>query len=266
MILITGSTGYLGFKVTQKLLNEKRIPATDLILWLHAKNNDEFTAKQVSLLQRLGPIATGIKFAEGSLQSETPFASVDASKIHTIIHSAALTAFNIDEQAANSVNIEGSRKVFDFASRCENLVNLVQVSTLYASGMKTGSIAEEFLDSTPGFANHYERSKWTAETILRDQYHQLPWQILRVATILCDDDDGNVIQQNAVHNTLKLFYYGLISLLPGREETPLYLITGEFAANAVVHCATDETSRHSIFGSIRISPRFFDLILPQRIV
>jgi hypothetical protein len=35
-----------------------------------------------------------------------------------------------------------------------------------------------------------------------------------------------------VHNTLQLLYYGLISTLPGLPDTPLYFVTGDFAADA----------------------------------
>jgi hypothetical protein len=42
-----------------------------------------------------------------------------------------------------------------------------------------------------------------------------------------------VIQHNAVHNTLKLLYYGLISLMPGFAKTPVYLVTGEEVARSI---------------------------------
>ena len=43
--------------------------------------------------------------------------------------------------------------------------------------------------------------------------------------MIADDASGAVTQQNAFHNTLKLFYYGLLALMPGACDTPLYFIT-----------------------------------------
>lgn len=50
-------------------------------------------------------------------------------------------------------------------------------------------------------------------------------------------------QYNALHNTLKLFYYGLLSLVPGKPETPVYFVTGKFATDAVFNLMNDSRSK-----------------------
>jgi hypothetical protein len=83
-----------------------------------------------------------------------------------------------------------------------------------------------------GFANHYEWSKWAAEeTVLSAP--GLPVSVLRLPTVIADGDDGQVTQYNAFHNTLKLFFYGLLSLLPGQPSTPLSLATAAFTTAAI---------------------------------
>jgi nucleoside-diphosphate-sugar epimerase len=62
----------------------------------------------------------------------------------------------------------------------------------------------------------------------------LPWRILRVATVVADDAAGHVTQHNAFHETLKLWFHGLLPLVPGDGTTPLYLVTGDFVASTVV--------------------------------
>src|SRR4030095_6320923 len=52
-----------------------------------------------------------------------------------------------------------------------------------------------------------------------------------------------VSQYNAFHNTLKLFYYGLLSLIPGRAETPIYFVTGEFATDSVFELMQNSLNR-----------------------
>ena len=57
--------------------------------------------------------------------------------------------------------------------------------------------------------------------------------VLRLPTIIADGDDGQVTQYNAFHNTLKLYFYGLLSLVPGDPSTPVSLATAAFTTAAI---------------------------------
>jgi nucleoside-diphosphate-sugar epimerase len=159
--------------------------------------------------------------------------SVNPRQVGSIVHSAAVTRFNVDETTAQSVNVEGTGKLLDFASQCDGLDSVAILSTVYASGLKPGLIEEKPFRSDWGFANHYERSKQAAEAMVLERYNHLPWRIFRVATVVSDNASGRVTQFNAFHNTLKLLYYGLMSLVPGRSSTPLYFLAGDFAVDAM---------------------------------
>ncbi len=232
--LITGSDGYLGSRVTKALLE-----STDaqLFLWLRASSSSEFEQKKNSMTDILDLRSKDLRrveFYSGNLTEDGCFATIDPTVVSNIIHLAAVTRFNVDEETARSVNLEGTSRVIEFARNCRNLERLCHVSTVYASGKRSGVIDEEPVTGSDGFANHYERSKWAAEAELIDKCVGIPWSIVRVATVLADDVTGHVSQHNAVHNTLKLLYYGLLSVIPGDASTPLYLVTGEFAADAVI--------------------------------
>ncbi len=242
--LITGVTGYVGARVASKVLNESDAP---VVLWTQASSADEAAARTKVLEQKFGAASLRIQYRFGRLEDAEPFASVDASEIGTIVHSAAVTRFNVDQETARRVNTEGSEKVFKFAQSCPKLERLAHVSTLYTSGLTEGPIEEEAFDSVAGFANHYERSKYAVEQLLMREYSSLPWQAFRVATIVADDDDGVVTQYNAVHNTLKLVYYGLISTVPGDVATPLYFVTGKFVTDAIVQ-VLKKPLNHSFFN------------------
>ena len=54
-----------------------------------------------------------------------------------------------------------------------------------------------------------------------------------MATAIADDEAGRVSHHNAFHNTLKLLFYGLLSVVPGEQDTPLYFVTAEFAAASI---------------------------------
>ncbi len=224
-ILVTGATGHLGRRLIQRLLDRSEHP---VLAWLHAADETEFFEKRASF-----PPARRLRFAWGDLREAAPFVRIDRRQLGTIVHAAAVTRFNLERDLAESVNVEGTRKVLDFAQACPELQRVALLSSVYASGLQGGAIEESPASGAAGFANHYEWSKWRSEQLLLDLYPRLPWQIFRVATAIADDESGHVSHQNAFHNTLKLLFYGLLSVVPGEQDTPLYFVTADFAAASI---------------------------------
>jgi thioester reductase-like protein len=244
-VLITGADGYLGLRLTKKYLE-----ATEdhVVLWMRAGNEEEFRTKQAALKGLLAGFGARVSYHAGDLTHDRPFESLDPKEIRSIIHAAAVTRFNVDKTTARKINLEGAQKLFLFASRCPALDTVGLLSTVYASGLKPGVIEETALDGRYGFANYYEWSKWASEAALVRDFGHLPWRIIRIATIIADDDGGRVVQQNAFHNTLKLLYYGLLPMMPGQPETPLYLVSGEFVSRAIftlMQCGSSQTIYHA---------------------
>jgi nucleoside-diphosphate-sugar epimerase len=245
VILLTGADGYIGSKVASELLAQTEQP---LILWMRSRDNEEFESKKAKLGALLPSAANRVTFAWGDLRDKEPFAMIESrvGQITSILHGASVIQFNVDEKTANAVNIEGTRKTLELAKKCSKLENYTYLSTVYASGLKPGLITETRLGNEAGFANHYERSKWASEELLQNEFGSLPWQILRISTAIADGNAGKVVQQNVFHNTLKLLYYGLISLVPGTPETPLYFVTGDFVAESIRQLFL-HSKPHSIF-------------------
>lgn len=204
-VLVTGGSGYLGRLVAERY-------------------------------GQLGEEVLAPGRAEVDLTTPDPFACVtdaDRGRITRLVHAAAVTRFDVDRETAGAVNVEGTAKVVAFARRCPRLVSLGLVSTVYATGLRGGAITERLYDGDAGFANDYEWSKGQAEQQVA-QADDLPWRILRVATVVADDPSGAVTQYNAFHDTLKLWFHGLLPLVPGDARTRLYLVTGDFVVDAVV--------------------------------
>ncbi len=226
--IITGSTGYVGRGLARRFLKE----GTDLVLPIRASGAEDFELRKAALLASLGGTSEQVHViaADISAHGELHRLPLDAD---VIVHSAADTRFNIDEATANRVNRDASLGIFQLARRSPNLKNLAYISTVYAAGERAGEIPEQLIDRPQSFANHYERSKWETEQLLASEFGELPWQIHRVATVIADDESGAYSQLNAVHNTLKLLYYGLVSLVPGYASVPIYLVCGDFVEEAL---------------------------------
>jgi thioester reductase-like protein len=261
-ILITGSDGYVGSRLAIALWSRTN---ESLHLWVRAENSEAFRRKLLKLAsfnlegetdnakkkwtEVLHAATSSDKFDDqncmieahprltisyGELTTAHPFSAVRPETISSIVHSAAITRFNVEAELAQATNVDGSKKVCDFARSCSNLKHLILVSSVYASGLQDGIISESPLGADNDFANHYEHSKWLSERQVIEDFNDLPWKIARVATIVADDISGTVSQQNAVHNTLKLFYYGMLSIVPGTPESPLYFVTGDFVTNCLL--------------------------------
>jgi nucleoside-diphosphate-sugar epimerase len=238
-LLVTGGTGYLGRRLARAWLDAG---GDQVIVWVRAREAADLARLRAELADGVADGVSRLVVASGDLASDRAFENVDPGPIRAIVHAAAATRFNIDEATA-TVNVEGTRRLLTFARRCPGLADVTVLSSIYASGLRAGTVVEEPLDEGGRFANHYERSKWASEHVLLREFSQLPWRIARVATVIADDDAGRVTQQNAFHNTLKLFYYGLLSVVPGQPDTLLYFVTGDFVTDALVRLVGQAPAR-----------------------
>jgi len=221
--LITGAGGYLGRRIAEHML-----ATTDrtLVLWVRAK-------AIAAVAEQLRHHGDRVVVCGGDLADDEPFKDVEARHVETIIHGAAVTRFDVAADLAEAVNVAGTRKLLAFAGRCGALETFSYLSSIYSAGLASGEILEAPRPEPPAFANEYERSKWRAEQLVLGDW-PFRRQVLRVATVLCDDDSGAVTQHNVVHRLLKLLHGGLLPIVPGYPGTPVYLVTGELVARATV--------------------------------
>jgi len=230
-VLLTGADGYVA-----RLLARRYLASTDARLTLLARAPDDAVAadrraQRQALLGDASP--SRVQWVHGDITSPEVFERIDQRSITTIVHSAAVTRFNVEQPLARAVNIDGAAHVIGLAGRCPALETLGMLSTVYASGLRPGPIDEVPLEDSHGFANHYEWSKFEAEKLALARQRDLPVKIIRLSTVIADDASGRVSQHNAFHNTLKLYFHGLLSLLPGDQATPVYIVTGRFVADAL---------------------------------
>src|SRR5262245_4504242 len=230
-VLVTGADGAVGARVVAAWLTRTDRPVR---CWVRAADDGALARRRAWLTARLGPSAARLEWARGDLRDAEPFAGIDPREVGTIVHAAAVTRFNVAYDEARTVNVEGTRKLLAFARRCPRLEAIGLLGTIYACGLAEGTVEEAPFPAPPGFANHYERSKWEAEAALLGEAGDLPWRLFRLATVIADDESGAVGEQNAVHHTLRLLHHGLLPLVPGDPATPVYLVTADFAARAIV--------------------------------
>ncbi len=243
-LLITGANGYLGFKLAERFIQSSDYA---LILWMRKKLVDtvpELTCKAHDLANRF---PERITISYGELSQEQPFETVDANEVTHIFHCAAITRFNVEQELADSINIGGTQKLLEFAETCPHLKHIGYASTIYSSGLRIGSISEEPHPTDTLFANHYERSKAESEALILGKYSHLPCSIYRIATVIADNETGRVEQFNVFHNCARLIYHGLLSFMPGSENTTIYLVTADYTIDRIFTLLMDLDSRQTIY-------------------
>jgi nucleoside-diphosphate-sugar epimerase len=211
-IFLTGYTGNIGHAIACELQGHS----------VHALVRD---AGQ-------GPELPHVKLVTGDLE-KLP-ASL-AEQIDVIIHSAADTAFGGALYDLRRTNVEGTARVLEFARTCPKLKKVVHLSTTCVCGIQSGEIPEERLPKPDAFVNAYEQSKWEAEELVFDS--GLPAEIVRLSIVAGSEEDGSVRRSGGLHHALFWLWKGLIPMMPGTPETPLDLISTEYAARVVTACA-----------------------------
>ncbi len=158
-------------------------------------------------------------------------------RVTTIVHAAALTRFDAPLDRARRVNVDGTRHMLEFASRCPSLERFCALSTIYVAGRRTGDVLEPELEHDAGFVNAYEQSKHEAERLLRTWMPRLPIVICRLSTILGESASGRVHRVAAIHQSIRFLYHSLLPMIPGAPDSPVDLIATDYAVDAVRHLA-----------------------------
>jgi nucleoside-diphosphate-sugar epimerase len=220
MIFITGGTGAMGGPLVDALTHDS-LP--------------------ILLLARDRPIdpPPGVRVIRGDIREREclGMAAEDAAFVRehatAIIHAAAQTRFDAPLDVARQVNVEGTRNLLVFAADCRRLQRLCALSTIYVAGRRTGLIRECDLDHACGFVNAYEQSKYESEQVLRQWMPRLPIAVCRLSTVLGDSAHGNIRRVAAIHHAIRFLYHSLLPMIPGSPDSPVDLISTDYAVSAV---------------------------------
>jgi long-chain acyl-CoA synthetase len=179
-IFITGATGMIGGEIAL------RLAATCEVSCLTRGGSQEEAQKRLDLRLKKSLLFRdlGIKAVLGDLHQEGLGVAGDYD-IDVIVHAAAETAFN-DADSCRLTNIEGTKRVIEFAKRCKNPPLLCYISTACNVGAVTNTCLKEEdgcrLDNE--HHNEYTKSKAISETLIRNS--GLPFLIIRPPIVLSD--------------------------------------------------------------------------------
>jgi nucleoside-diphosphate-sugar epimerase len=166
-ILMTGATGFLGHYVLRDLLNQNQS-----VIAVLRPDLAETSERLRTIMSQVGldiapAIESGLlRLVEGSIPESLPEPAW--GRTASVLNCAAsLQLFSNDNGDPFRTNVEGTKAIIDWAER-HGVRDIHAVSTAYTCGWNSGTIREEFHHPMPEFQTDYERSKWTAESLLQE--------------------------------------------------------------------------------------------------
>src|SRR5215208_438334 len=164
--VLTGGTGFLGGEVLARLLERDERPVYVIIRAEDdARASERLKGVLEGLLGSAEPWAHRAIAVRGDVtQAWLGLSSrrLDwlAERAERIIHCAASVSFTMGLDDQRRINVDGTRRMLELASRCARrggLEAFVHVSTAYVAGTHRGTFCEEELDVGQDFRNAYER-------------------------------------------------------------------------------------------------------------
>ena len=203
-----------------------------------------------------------------------------AERVSEIVHSAASVSFELDLQSIRKINVDGTRRVLEFAERCNAsgvLRRVSHVSTAFVGGEHAGCFSEDDLDVGQRFRNSYEQSKFEAECMIARSHRRLPLTIFRPSIIVGERASGWTCSFNVLYWPLRAFARGAYLALPANGEAPADVVPIDFVADAIFAFSqareatgttfhlTAGTSASSVKEVLELATKYFRRPMPHLI-
>jgi nucleoside-diphosphate-sugar epimerase len=249
-VLITGATGFVGMELLARYLERSERPLVALVRADSDAGAGErvdgvlanlFGARAAQYAGRVEAVAAELTAPRLGLSSAR--CEQLARRVGTIVHSAASVSFTLPLAQAREINVEGTRRMLDFAELAAEhggLDRYGHISTAYVAGTHAGRFGEGDLDLGQGFHNTYERSKLEAEQLVHART-AIPSTIMRPSIVVGDCHSGWTYAFNVLYWPLRAFARGLFTTVPGVSSAPVDVVSIDYVADAVYElCSREE--------------------------
>jgi thioester reductase-like protein len=284
-VFLTGATGFLGMELLARYLER-----TDLRVYALVRGADDREARArmtrtlLELFGRAHPYADRVVALRGDVTQLGMGLAVGAQwlaeRVTEIVHCAAAVSFEQPLEQARVTNVDGTRRVLEFAERCKargTLRRMSYISTAYVAGEHYGCFSEDDLDHGHGFRNSYEQSKFEAECLVHRARRDIPLTVFRPSIIVGEQHSGWTSSFNVLYWPLRAFSRGTYLALPARGESPVDVVPVDYVADAVLALSrmrqsvgttfhlTAGTQASSVGEVIDLATRFFRRRVPRLI-
>ena len=192
-LLMTGFPGFLGSALLPRLLARREgVRAICLVQSQHLPTAQrrvrEIEAAHPHTLHRVQLIVGDITAPDLGIHQT---ARDGLEEVNEVWHLAAIYDLAVAAAIARRVNVDGTARILEFCQSRPQFSRLQYVSTCYVSGRYEGEFTEDALDVGQTFLNHYESTKFEAETLVRGAMADgLPATVYRPGIVVGDSRTG----------------------------------------------------------------------------
>lgn len=239
-VLITGCTGFLGQAMIRLIAN-----ITDHHFYLLTRNIES------KIISNLVKDHAHLHLVHGDITKPDIFSNSDIydemiNKIDVVLHAAAYYDLAGSYSSCFMYNIVGTQNVLFLAKKLKNLKYFHYVSTVAVVGDYAQRMPEKFLELGQKFTNHYAKTKYDAEKMVRDSINDLgKIRIYRLGVLIADTETGHMDKLDGPYYFTHAFYRVLqemplarkmpVLFMPYRPESLLPIIPVDLAAKFVIN-------------------------------
>jgi long-chain acyl-CoA synthetase len=243
LILVTGATGFLGVQLVREIL--ARQPQARLALLIRDRAGQPGQQRADLIVPPAERSRVQVYSGDvGQHNCGLDAAAYQRLSAETtrVIHSAATVRFDHTLEEARRINVEGTRRMMDFAAGMRQLRSLAYVGTAYVAGERAELVRESELDVGQSYRNTYEQTKAEAEALVRSRLGSLPGVILRPSIIVGDSRTGATSSFKMMYWPLKIYARRLWRTVPGYPDAVLDIVPVDFVATSVTRLLFDEAA------------------------
>lgn len=226
--VLTGATGFVGSLVLERLI-ARGAPVVALV-----RAADDADARR--RLRELALLTWGDEAVVASVEVVAADVERDrlglgaeaydalAARAGAIVHCAASVRFDLSEEDAHAINVDGTERMVAFASHARSrgaAGRFVHVSTAYVHGRTPGLARETGPLALPEFRNTYELTKHRAEAVVTRLEGAA---IVRPSIVVGDSQTGWTSSFNVVYPPLRGLVTGVLEVVPAPAEAILDLV------------------------------------------
>ncbi len=241
-VFLTGATGAIGSRVLEHYLQR----GSQVLVLVRPREGMSSLDRITALLEAAkltAEVRRRVRVMEGSIE-EPGFAlsSTDRSRVigaaDIFIHSAAVTRLGASAEECQRANVLGTLHALELARRCRQggrLRRFAYLSSYAASGTgRSGYFREDSLPAEPQFANEYERTKYRAESRVREAMgRELPVVIFRPSVTVGDTKTGRIASFNLFYQVVRILGSGMLSHWPDLRERKVNIVPVDYVARAI---------------------------------
>jgi nucleoside-diphosphate-sugar epimerase len=243
-------TGFPGF-IAERLVARLASPEVQFFLLVQHEFVDRAMESVEDIVLSTSTPLENFAIVEGDItKPDLGMTPDDAATIRyeatDVYHLAAVYDLAVEKGLAYSVNLEGTKNVNEFVKTLRHLRRYNYVSTCYVAGKRKGQVLETELEHNEGFRNHYEETKYLAESEVEKLKTTHPVTIFRPSVVVGDSKTGETVKYDGIYyliNYLRKAPYLLRAINVGNKEVRLNLVPVDFVVDAIARLSADEKAK-----------------------